>query len=70
MRSALVVICFCIGTIPAFAQNQGGNQGGNCQGQICGAPAPIIGFGIPSALAVGGVLLGAKLLSRNKQTKK
>jgi hypothetical protein len=47
----------------AFAQNQNG-QGGN--GGYHGAPAPLIGAGVPVALAVGGVLLGAKLLKRRK----
>lgn len=31
----------------------------------CGAaPAPLIGAGLPVALAVGGVLLGARLIKR------
>jgi hypothetical protein len=31
----------------------------------CGpAPAPLIGTGLPVALAVGGVLLGARLIKR------
>ena len=56
----------CIGAASAFAQN---NQNGNNQGQngnYHAAPAPLIGAGIPVALAVGGVLLGAKLLKRRK----
>jgi hypothetical protein len=31
------------------------------------APAPLLGFGIPSALAVGGVLLGAGYLARKRR---
>jgi hypothetical protein len=30
------------------------------------APAPLIGLGLPVVLAVGGVLLGAKLLKRKR----
>ena len=32
----------------------------------CCAPAPLLGFGIPSALAIGGVLVGAKFLRRKR----
>jgi hypothetical protein len=54
--------------IPAFAHgNQGGNgQGNQGGGDYHGAPAPLVGLGIPSAVAVGGVLLGAKLLKRRR----
>jgi hypothetical protein len=31
------------------------------------APAPLIGSGIPAVLVVGGVLLGAKVLTRRRQ---
>jgi hypothetical protein len=69
MKIALLLIWLCIGSIPAFAQNQNGqgqnNQ--NNQGQDHrGAPAPVIGLGVPAALAIGGVLLGAKLLNRKR----
>lgn len=34
---------------------------------VCrGAPAPLIGLGVPGILALGGVLLGAKLWTRRK----
>jgi hypothetical protein len=63
-----------IGVMPAFSQNNQGqnNQGQNNQGQNNNnqgrksAPAPLIGVGIPVALAVGGVLLGGKLLKRRR----
>ena len=48
----LISAWLCFGAASAFAQNQGGNQGGNVQGQHRGAPAPLIGFGIPVAMAV------------------
>ena len=47
-----------LATLPAIAQNQNGqrqnnnNQGGGYHG----APAPLIGAGIPVFLVVGGVL--------------
>jgi hypothetical protein len=70
MKAVLFAIWLCVGglpTIPAFAQNnQGQNQDGNNQGQNQGAPAPLIGFGVPAALAVGGVLLIAKLINRKR----
>jgi hypothetical protein len=43
-----------------------GNGNGNGNAKHVGAPAPLLGFGIPSALAIGGVLLGAKLLKRKR----
>ena len=34
---------------------------------VCrGAPAPLIGLGVPGILALGGVLLGAKFWTRRK----
>jgi hypothetical protein len=41
-------------SMPAFAQNQGGNGGGNCQTNSCyhGAPGPVLGAGAP-AIAMG-----------------
>ena len=72
MKAALLAIWICLVALPAFAQNQNGqgqNQGGNSQGGggVHGAPAPIIGAGIPVALALGGVWLGRKLLRRRKR---
>ncbi len=68
MKRLTLIAWLCLSVIPAFAQ---GNQGGNGQGQnggggYHGAPAPLLGLGIPSAAAVGGVLLGAKLLRRRR----
>jgi len=35
---------------------------------VCRAPVPLIGLGLPAAFAVGGVLLGAKLLKRSRRS--
>jgi hypothetical protein len=72
MRVWLLAIWILFAAVPAFAApgNGNGNGGvgqGNGKGNaVHGAPAPLLGFGIPSALAVGGVLLGAKLLRRKR----
>jgi hypothetical protein len=57
----------CIGAMPTFGGN-GNDQRQNGQGQngTHSAPAPLIGFGLPAVLVVGGVLLGAKLLRRKE----
>ena len=66
MKAALFAIFLSLSVLPAFAGgNQGGNQGGN-GGGYQGAPAPLLGVGIPAVIAVGGVLLGAKLLKRKR----
>jgi len=72
MKTPLLSIWLSLAAVSAFAtgNNQGQNnidQGQNNQGSgYHAAPAPLIGFGIPAALAVGGVLLGAKLLKRKR----
>jgi hypothetical protein len=71
MKVALFTIWICLFAMPAFAQNNQGqnnqgqnNQGQNGQGNHRGAPAPLIGAGIPILMAAGGGLLGWKLLKR------
>jgi hypothetical protein len=59
---ALAAIGLCVSALPALA--------GACSaaaGCVHGAPAPIIGAGIPALLGVGGVWLGRKLLRRRKR---
>ena len=67
--------------MPAFAHPGGERNGGfghdrgygvghereDDGNRMHAAPAPLIGLGIPSALAVGGVLLGARLLGRKRR---
>jgi hypothetical protein len=66
MKAGLLAVWICLSALPVLAQNQGGNDQGqnnnNQGGQVRAAPAPLLGAGIPAFLAVGAVLLGAKLL--------
>jgi hypothetical protein len=50
--------------MPAIAQNNQGQN--NNQSGHHSAPAPLIGIGPPVVVAVGGVLLGIKLLKRRQ----
>ena len=72
MKPLLLSIWLFVGLAPAFAADRGhaniavdSDHGHNGFGHRS-APAPLIGLGIPSALAVGGALLGAKLLKRRQ----
>ena len=70
MKVLLLSLWILFGAIPVFAAPVNGNGGvGNDNGngnERHGAPAPLLGLGIPSALAIGGVLVGAKLLKRRR----
>jgi hypothetical protein len=71
MKVLLVSLWILLGALPAFAgggndQGQNGNGQGQNGGGLHAAPAPLLGLGIPSALAIGGVLLGAKFLRRKR----
>jgi hypothetical protein len=73
MKVLLLSLWIVLGAVSALAEpgNGNGNGGvgngrGNGNEKHMGAPAPVIGLGISSALAVGGVLLGAKLLRRKR----
>jgi hypothetical protein len=69
MKAIFLGLWLCLNAIPAFAQSASAVPP-RCSAAVgCrygGAPAPLLGLGIPSALAVGGVLLGAKLLKRKR----
>lgn len=73
MKVLALTIWLCAIALPAFADQGGipnggvGNGNGNGNIEHEGAPAPLLGLGVPSALAVGGVLLGAKLLKRRRR---
>jgi len=72
MKVAILSLWILLGTMPAFADRGGIPNGGVGNGvgngnQVHGAPAPLLGLGIPSALAVGGVLFGAKLVGRRRR---
>jgi hypothetical protein len=57
MRIILGAVCFVLVTAPAWAQPP-------CI--ACSGPAPLLGLGIPAAVAVGGALLGARFLKKKK----
>jgi len=54
MRIILGAVCFVIAATPAFAQCALG----------CRGPAPLLGLGIPAAVAVGGALLGVRFFKK------
>ena len=66
MTVALFPLWLCVGTIPALAQNNQGHNNGNQGQNQQGESDPLIGFGVPVALAVAGVLIGAKFLNRKR----
>jgi len=84
MKGLTFIIWLCLSTIPALAQNtpapnpeavaersvgRAPNPYHCDAAAACrGAPAPLIGLGLPAAFAVGGVLLGAKLLWRRRRS--
>ncbi len=60
MRIVLGAVCFFLATAPAWAGN-----GPPCV--HCSGPAPLLGLGIPAAIAVGGALFGAHFLKKKKK---
>ena len=67
MKPLVVALCVSLGVSAAEAKP------GKCQSlfnskcvDVYGAPAPHIGSGIPAAMVIGGVLLGATLLMRSR----
>ena len=72
MKPLLLAIWLFVGLAPALAADRGNaniaadSGHGNSGFGHRSAPAPLIGLGIPSALAVGGALIAAKLLKRRR----
>ena len=64
MRSLAVAIWLCVNAATAA---QAGPTCSAC-GIIHPAPAPMIGAGIPAFLVVGGVLVGAMLVTRRRRS--
>jgi hypothetical protein len=74
MKPLILIAWLCLAAAPVFADQGGMPNGGVGNGNgignekhTMGAPAPLLGLGIPSTLAVGGVLLGAKLFGRRRE---
>jgi hypothetical protein len=73
MKRLTLILWFCLSAVPVLADPGGvpnggvGMGNGNGNERHMGAPAPLLGLGIPSALAVGGVLLGGKLFGRRRR---
>ena len=57
MRTVLGTVCFVIVATAAWAEPCG----------ACRGPAPLLGLGIPAAVAVGGALLGARFFKNKKK---
>ncbi len=55
MRIILGAVCFVVATTPALAQA--------CV-TACPGPAPLLGLGIPAAVAVGAAVLGARFFKK------
>ena len=70
MKASPVIIRLCLSAMPAFAKvnehDRRGDDRGHNGREYDSAPEPLLGLGIPSALAVGGVLIGAKILGRRR----
>lgn len=67
MKALTLTFWLCFTAMPVFAAAT--PTPSPCASTACvrGAPAPLIGFGIPIALAAGGVLLGTRLLKRRRK---
>jgi hypothetical protein len=71
MKGPLLSLLILLTAASAFANPGGIPNGGVGQGNgngnaVHSAPAPLLGAGIPAAIAIGGVLLGAKFLRRKR----
>ena len=70
LKALALSLWLVLSAIPALAQTTTAVPTPSSCGAtaVCrGAPAPLIGAGIPVAVAIGGVLLGAKILKRRRK---
>jgi hypothetical protein len=72
MNKFILIIFFCLATTPAFANAGGVPNGGvgHLQGHgnhLHEAPAPLIGYGLPSLVALGAGLIAARLFRRARR---
>ena len=80
MKILALSLWILVSSMPAFAHPGGERNGGfghhwgygvgherNDGNRMHAAPAPLLGLGILPALAVGGVLLGARYLGRKRR---
>ncbi len=69
MKALILIAGLWITTVPtavvALAASPSGG-GGFVPTKHVGAPAPLIGVGLPALSAIGGLLLGARLLKGRK----
>lgn len=68
MKSFILAICLSVGLASAAHADPGKCQSTTNPKCLNPAPAPEIGAGIPSAIAIGGILIGATLLTRLRRT--
>ena len=68
MKALVLIVGFWIMAVPTavvtFAASPSQCAHGACK--HVGAPAPLIGVGLPAVAGIGGLLLGARLLKRRK----
>jgi hypothetical protein len=72
IRPRMPTVWLCLSAIPTLTQSTATTSSvWPCATPACrGASAPLIGFGIPAAFAVGGILLGTKLLRRRRRSQR
>jgi hypothetical protein len=68
MNMLTLIAWICLSTIPALAQTTTTSATPLPCSTCRSGPAPLIGFGLPAALAVGGVLLGFRSLKRTRRS--
>jgi hypothetical protein len=67
MKTIFAIMWLCLSAVPALADYATSSSGPSVSARRS-APAPLIGLGVPVVLAVGGVLVGAKLVRRRRKS--